>query len=173
MGKILNALEFLMSYLPSDNAPPEGLDSDVQAFQNTAGMRYCRPSEAFPFSSMRWGLAATANAYHTFHLDCDGFATYVKVQTGAKWWIVASPKEGVSLADTALFTSDYHLDNTDMRKFNYEAILLETGTQLLVFLSASTWLYFSPSCSVMKPGTPHAVVTFEASICHGGHFYAT
>jgi hypothetical protein len=24
----------------------------------------------------------------------------------------------------------------------------------------------------MKPGTPHAVVTFEASICHGGHFYA-
>jgi hypothetical protein len=24
----------------------------------------------------------------------------------------------------------------------------------------------------MKPGMPHAVVTFEASICHGGHFYA-
>jgi hypothetical protein len=24
----------------------------------------------------------------------------------------------------------------------------------------------------MKPGTPHAAVTFEASICHGGHFYA-
>jgi hypothetical protein len=24
----------------------------------------------------------------------------------------------------------------------------------------------------MKPGTPHAVVTFEASICHGSHFYA-
>jgi hypothetical protein len=173
MGKILNALEFPMSYLPSDNAPPVGLDSDVEAFRNTAGMQYCRLSEAFPFSSMRWGLAATANAYHTFHLDCDGFATYVKVQTGAKWWIIACPKEGVSLADTTLFTSDYQIDKVDVRRFNYEAILLEPSTQLLVFLSALHRPYFSPSCRVMKPGMPHTVVTFEASICHGGHFYAT
>jgi hypothetical protein len=136
MGKILNTLEFPMAYPPSDNIPPVGLDSDVEAFRNTAGMRYCRPSEAFPFSSIRWGLAATANAYHTFHLDCDGFATYVKVQTGVKWWIVACPKEGVSLADTTLFTGDYHIDKTDARRFNYKAILLEPGMQLSVFLSA-------------------------------------
>jgi hypothetical protein len=135
MGKILNALEFPMSYPPPENAPPVGLDSDVEAFRNTAGMRYCRTNEAFPFSSMRWGLAATANAYHTFHLDCDGFATYVKVQTGAKWWIVACPKEGVSLADTTLFTSDYRIDKTDMKRYNYEAILLGPGMELSVFLS--------------------------------------
>jgi hypothetical protein len=77
-----------------------------------------------------------ANAYHTFHLDCDGFATYVKVQTTAKWWIVACLKEGVSLTDTTLFTGDYHIDKMDVRRFNYEAILLKPGTQLLVFLSA-------------------------------------
>ena len=173
MGKILNALEFPMSYLPSDNAPPEGLDSDVQAFRNTAGMQYCWASEAFPFSSMRWGLAATANAYHTFHLDCDGFVTYVKVHTGAKWWIVACPKEGVSLTDTTLFTGDYHVDETDMKTFNYEVILLQPGMELLVFFCLLyTRPYFSPNCRVMRPGTPHAVVTFKASICHGGHFYA-
>jgi hypothetical protein len=136
MGKILNALEFLMAYPPSDNTPLVGLDSDVEAFRNMAGMRYCRPSKAFLFPSMMWGLAVTADAYHTFHLDCDGFATYVKVQTGVKWWIVACLKEGVSLADTTLFTGDYHIDKTDARRFNYKVILLEPGMQLLVFLSA-------------------------------------
>jgi hypothetical protein len=49
MGKILNALDFLMSYLPPENAPPVGLDSDIEAFQNTAGMKYCRASKAFHF----------------------------------------------------------------------------------------------------------------------------
>jgi hypothetical protein len=68
-------------------------------------------------------------------VDCDGFATYVKVQTGAKWWIVACPKEGVSLADTTLFTSDYRIDKTDMKRYNYEAILLGPGMELSVFLS--------------------------------------
>jgi hypothetical protein len=121
---------------------------------------------------MRWGLAAMAHAYHTFHLDCDGFATYVKVQTGAKWWIVACPKEGISLADTTLFTSDYQIDKTDMKRYNYEAILLGPGMELLVFCLFYTQLYISQNCRVMKPGTPHAIVTFEASICHGGHFYA-
>jgi hypothetical protein len=62
--------------------------------------------------------------------------TYVKVQTGAKWWIVACLKEGVSLANTTLFTGDYHIDKTDMRRFNYEVIFLKPGTQLLVFSSA-------------------------------------
>jgi hypothetical protein len=130
MGKILNALEFPMSYPPPENAPLQGLASDVEAFQNTAGMRCCSVNEAFPFSSMRWGLGATADAYHTFHLDCDGFATYLNVKTGAKWWIVATPKEGVSLANTTLFTSNYRIDKMNMGQFNYESILLSPDMEL-------------------------------------------
>ena len=124
MGKILNALEFPMSYPPPGNAPPVGLASDVEAFQTTAGMPFCHANEAFPFASMRWGLGATSGAHHKPHLDCDGLATFVNVKTGCKWWVVGRPRGSVSLADTTLFTKNYQIDRTNADKFDLAAILL-------------------------------------------------
>ena len=123
-GKVLNALEFPMPYPPAENAPPLGLASDVVAFQASAGMQHCPVDEMFPFSSTRWGLAATSGAYHKLHMDCSGFATYVNVKAGSKWWIIGRLKDGLSLADTTLFTNDYHIDVVNTKKFDFEAIQL-------------------------------------------------
>ncbi|KAF8337752.1 hypothetical protein F5887DRAFT_920321 [Amanita rubescens] len=36
----------------------------------------------------------TAGAISYWHLDTNGFATYIDVQVGKKWWVVANSKEG-------------------------------------------------------------------------------
>jgi hypothetical protein len=129
-GKILNALDFPMSYPHPENSPPPGLASDVAAFQATAGMQHCPTKESFPFSSTRWGLAATAGAHHKLHIDCSGFATYIHVKAGAKYWIVGRPKNGSSLDDTTLFTNDFSIDKVNADKFDYEAVYLPRDTGL-------------------------------------------
>ncbi|KAF8240400.1 hypothetical protein L208DRAFT_1212558, partial [Tricholoma matsutake] len=95
-----------------------------------------------PTASTRWGLAATSGAHHLWHIDCNGFCTYIDTQTGMKWWIVAKPKPGsMHFSDATLFTEEYNISAANLEK-------------------------------LMWPNTPHFVVTPESAICHGGHFYA-
>jgi hypothetical protein len=113
-----------------ENFPPLGLASEIEAFQATAGMKHCPSKDTFPFNSTRWGLAATGGAYHAWHLDCDGFATYIYVKTGSKWWTVGRPKNCVSIADTTLFTGDFEVNRMNMDLFDYEAIYLRSDCGL-------------------------------------------
>ncbi|KAF8220480.1 hypothetical protein L208DRAFT_1202251, partial [Tricholoma matsutake] len=103
----------------------------------------------------RWGLAATSGAHHLWHIDCNGFCTYIDTQTGMKWWIIAKPKFGsMHFSDAMLFTEEYNISAANLEKRDLEAVLLCPGSKML-----------------MQPN-PHFVVTPESAICHGSHFYA-
>ena len=87
--KILNALDFPMLSAPH---PPTSIASDLEVFHSTVDLPMCAHTVLFPVTSTRWGLAATSGAHHLWHIDCNGFCTYIDTQTGQKWWIVARPK---------------------------------------------------------------------------------
>ncbi|KAF8177880.1 hypothetical protein BJ912DRAFT_811635, partial [Pholiota molesta] len=109
---------------------------------------------------MRWGLCATAGAYHTFYIDSDGFGTYVDVMTGKKVWLVMRPSNN-NIDDFSEFgeITRYVGESFDLLNVGdnsrIEAVVLTPGTRLY-----------------MRPNTMHAVYTPENSICHGGHFYS-
>ncbi|KAJ3499602.1 hypothetical protein NLJ89_g10083 [Agrocybe chaxingu] len=109
---------------------------------------------------MQWGLVATDGAFHPWHIDSDGFGTFVEIQTGRKWWVLARPRgndpdfSDFARIDTFLGGIDTTAPNLD--RWELEAVLLEPGTRL-----------------VMRPNTPHLVYTFGHTIAYGGHFYST
>jgi len=126
--KILNALDFPMPCAPH---PPTTISSDLVAFTATLDLPFCRRTIGFPVSSCRWGIAATQDAHHLWHLDCNGFATYIDTQAGAKWWVVAHPKEGRdSLSNINTFSGGYDLSGANDEKWFLEAILLLPGSRL-------------------------------------------
>ena len=130
-SKILNALDFPMLSAPH---PPTSLASDLVAFSATVDLPMCSRSISFPIASTRWGLAATSGAHHLWHIDCDGFGTYIDTQTGTKWWIVAKPKCGsMHFSEQTLFTKDYDLNKANLEKWDLEAVLLLPGSRLYAY----------------------------------------
>jgi len=93
-------------------------------------------SLGIPVPDIRWGLCATKGAWHGFHIDSDGFGTFIDVRTGKKWWIVARPwKKGMAglrdFADVNIFMNEsYDPDKPGEELWALEAILLEPGTRL-------------------------------------------
>ncbi|KAF8803030.1 hypothetical protein BYT27DRAFT_7003283, partial [Phlegmacium glaucopus] len=158
-GKILNALDF-----PQRDGchPPMSLSSDLVAFRALA----CQGAmQEYPTASLRWGLAATQGAFSTFHIDSDGFGTYISCvnRNGAKWWVIVGPKDRSKQSGFASFKEAFSFhqalmgaDITVLEDVQVEAVLLRPGTRLY-----------------MRPNTPHAVLTPNASICHGGFFFST
>ncbi|KAF8227678.1 hypothetical protein L208DRAFT_1067131, partial [Tricholoma matsutake] len=153
-GKILNALDFPLN---NGSHPPMAIASDLVAFRAMA----CKaPTDEYPATDMRCGLAATQGAFTGFHIDSDSLATtiYCVNKGGSKWWVIIGPKDK---SDTAAFASvenmyAFHNDRLNMVALGdvqVEAVLLRPGIRLY-----------------MRPNTPHAVLMPEASICHGGHY---
>lgn len=174
-GKALNALDFPM---PFSNLPTDmPFSSELTAWRETLGRSFCRAADAFPFTTMRWGLCATSGAYHKLHCDCDGLGTFIKPQVGTKLWFLAVPKLNSGLdafASIHLFLNDYDLDDTNTLHWDWEVVVLQPGMTLCVNILCSTAIFLLKYCNrIMRPNTPHAVVTPDNSICHGGHFYAT
>lgn len=100
--KIFNTLDFPMV---SALHPPTSFASDLEVFTATVNLLFCGRSVSFPMASTRWGLAATSGAHHLWHIDCNGFCTYIDMQTGLKWWIIAKPTHGsMHFSDPTLFT---------------------------------------------------------------------
>jgi hypothetical protein len=132
-GKILNALDFP---LPLSGHPPLSLSSDMVAWRATALMDGC--DQEFPESVTRWGLAATAGAYSSFHIDTDGLATYVDCvnQQGSKWWLLVGPKDSQDFSGLANYEKIFGFHNGSTAKtdvlgnFQIEAVLLTPGTRL-------------------------------------------
>ncbi|KAF8881118.1 hypothetical protein BD779DRAFT_1675606 [Infundibulicybe gibba] len=157
-AKILNVLDCPMgdSVTPRRNS----FTSDLWARWATKELHDCGSHLPLPADDIRWGLAATSGATHWFHIDSDGFGTFIDVQTGGKLWIVARPKPGESNADFAridlLHSSGFDISKPNADQWDLEAVFLQRGTRL-----------------IMRPNTPHAVYTHGHAICHGGHFYAT
>jgi hypothetical protein len=140
-GKILNALQFPM---PEEGLGANPFSTDSVAWCGTKGWRDCNDLELPPTADIRWGLAATAGALHWWHIDSDGFGTYIDVKTGMKWWIVARPKQATlqrlchedyaQFARTDLFsTSDFQLEDPCTSVWDVEAVLLTPGSRLYGF----------------------------------------
>jgi len=116
--------------------PEEGLghhrfSTDSAAWRATKGRRESADSEAPPVADIRWGLAATKGAVHWWHIDSDGFGTYLDVITGCKWWIVAKQKDKApAFGSTSLFLGRYELEEPNTDLWDLEAILLQPGTRL-------------------------------------------
>ncbi|KAH6901004.1 hypothetical protein BKA70DRAFT_1437233 [Coprinopsis sp. MPI-PUGE-AT-0042] len=88
---IVNALTFP---LPPGLRPEQEFpfSSEHIAWLRTLGNHFC--FSPYPTSSTRWSLVAFNGALHYFHIDSDGFGTWVEVKTGLKLWVVARPKDG-------------------------------------------------------------------------------
>ena len=127
-GKILNALDFP---LPYDKNPPVSIASNLKAWQRTVGKLGC--DQDYPASASKWGLAATTGAFHGFHIDCDGFGTYIEPLTGNKWWIIATPPREDGFGTFASTDSLFNFVSTDgLANPGYilEAVLLTPGSRL-------------------------------------------
>ncbi|KAF8183454.1 hypothetical protein BJ912DRAFT_928211 [Pholiota molesta] len=141
--KALNVLDIPM---PEGTHSAEDFSSDNAAWWEMLQSPWNVDSTAErPTADMHWGLCATTGAGHTFHMDSDGFGTYIEVITGVKVWLVVRPKD-----------CETDFDLLDIGECSVEAVILTPGTRLY-----------------MCPGTMHAAYTSENAICHGGHFYAT
>ena len=105
--------------------------SDLATFTATVYLLFCGRSVSFPMASTRWGLAATAGAHHLWDIDCNGLCTYIDMQTGLKWWIVAKPtQESIPFSDPTLFTKEYDISAANLEKWDLEAVLLCPGSRL-------------------------------------------
>lgn len=111
--------------------PSETVATDVLAFVETTDEPNCKRSNVYPMSDMYWGLVATRNGFHFFHIDTDGFGTFIVTKTGAKYWILARPKDGRSFSDTDIYVgSNYAIDEMNTELWDVEAVLLTPGTCL-------------------------------------------
>ncbi|TFK59143.1 hypothetical protein BDN72DRAFT_966149 [Pluteus cervinus] len=154
-GKILNALS-----IPLSQSPPleKALDTHGRALHLARSEPFMGLQKENPTEGTAWSLVATKGAFHRWHIDTDGFATYLEVVTGLKIWIVARPvnphadsyglnKLSVGVVDPKVVVPEGYI---------VEAVLLREGDALR-----------------MQPCTPHAVITPKPAICKGGHFYAS
>jgi len=132
-GKILNALDFPRPHL---DHPPTSLSSDLFAFRRNSSNQNL--VEEYPDLEMRWGLAATAGAFSTFHVDSHGRATYISCvnKDGSKFWVLAGTKNNVeapALESIENVINFYNNDVPSLEDFpdvQLEAVLLEPGMRL-------------------------------------------
>jgi hypothetical protein len=129
-GKSLNALSFPMIFA---SAVPHPFSSEAIAWHHAQGRAWCKWKEAYPVSTLRFGLAATAGAYHKFHIDSDGTGTFVEAVAGRKIWVLAVPKQEQGLdamADINLFGTAYDIEGANLDSWDLEAVILEPGVTL-------------------------------------------
>jgi hypothetical protein len=132
-GKILNGLDFPSSHEFIRTFP---FASDKIVWHGARGLPFCR--EEFPTTKKRWGLCATAGAFHTAHVDTEGEGTFIKVDSGVKIWMIGVPKtqrtEGHNAfdayADVGTFLGKYNLDGTNVHRWKWQAVVLRPGMEL-------------------------------------------
>lgn len=130
-GNALNALDFPMHQA---SMTPTSYSSDAHALLQTVQNPKLDSIERFPVGDFRWGLAATSGAFHPFHIDSNGLATYVTPLTGTKWWIVARPINNTDFSVfediNLLLGKTFDINGNGSGLFCLEAILLKPGTTL-------------------------------------------
>jgi hypothetical protein len=105
--------------------------SDFFAWLRTLGNPFCYGP--YPVSDVRWGLVAFNGALHYFHVDSDGFGTWVEVKYGLKLWVIARPKSGgaPSFTEIDAFLSSIGVGRSpNCELWDLECVVLEPGTRL-------------------------------------------
>lgn len=132
-GKILNALQFPLG---ETDLSPMSFTTETHAWKATKDTAFCKADQLFPGDDLRWGLAATSGALHWYHIDSDGFGTFVDVKTGKKYWMCGRPKHSQGI-DSKPFSGistfinesyDVNIPSTD--RWDIEAVVLTPGTRL-------------------------------------------
>ncbi|KAJ2931477.1 hypothetical protein H1R20_g5539, partial [Candolleomyces eurysporus] len=152
LKKSLNALNF-----PNPNAGIEvtPFSSEARAYLQTTAEPYCA-ALSMPIADIRWSLCATEGAHHYWHIDSNGFGTFIALACGVKVWAVAREMKPYDFASMN-FWANPGLDVTETRNIHFTEAIVLTSRQTLL----------------MGPARPHAVWTLEPSLCQGGHFIAT
>lgn len=127
-GRILNALD-----LPQvGGCPPHlNLASDVTAWRDTTGRAvFEKGIEVYDTEHSSWALVATRDAFHKWHLDAEGLATWLTVVSGYKLWVVGVPAchddlGGLGMLNERIFDLD-----TGNKHMKYEYVLLSPGSTL-------------------------------------------
>lgn len=146
---IVNALDCAMGFQSGRTAPTplrfSVLASDDKATmvtQGAVGLENINLSD-----QTMWGLAATKNATSWVHVDDDGFATMVSVETGSKYWVLGRHRQRKGEVSTSSDDNSFSRLNGDMsttHAFNnafepndpytdvmdYEGVLLRPGSLL-------------------------------------------
>ncbi|KAG6824884.1 hypothetical protein H0H93_001412, partial [Arthromyces matolae] len=81
---------------------------------------------------MRWSIACTPFALHALHIDSNGFNTIVRVETGGKLWVFATPKSG-SFADFGqvdMYDEKYDMYSLESDKWDFHLLVLGPGDTL-------------------------------------------
>ena len=117
-GKILNALEFPMGTAPVSPTPK--FLTDLVAWESFS---HGIPP---PIGDIQWGLVATPGARSWFHIDSNGFNTFIDVKCSCKVWMCIQDKCGHFLSIDAF--KDFELD--DAGDYQIKVILLTPGTHL-------------------------------------------
>jgi hypothetical protein len=176
LGKSLLALDIPMCCAPP---PPTSFASDIKSWSST----HSSLAHEFPVRSTKWGQAGTAGSYHKWRLQRDGFATYIDLRVGSQYLVLSRPKMLDGPED--LFLSEFS-DNQgytgnrgsscepNAKMWELEAILLKPGHLLYVsIMTSSPGQLNNHATRIMRPNTPHVMVSPNHSISHGGRFYAT
>ncbi|KAG6916520.1 hypothetical protein DXG01_006521 [Tephrocybe rancida] len=127
--KALSGLNFPLSY---DPFPPQNFLSDTFAWSEAQGRGFCKSHKSYPVSEMRWGLGSTAGTYHYFHLDANGYGTFMEVDHGSKLWFFSTPKvnQPIDSGSIDLFTGVYERDEPNVDLLDVELVYLAPGDKL-------------------------------------------
>jgi len=130
-GKILNALNFPMPEKGMGDFP---FSTDTVAWKRTKGNMNCPPDQGPPLEDLRWGLAANAGALSWWHIDSNGFATYVDTRAGDKVFVFARRKGGgrnfESRSEIDFFLNGMEVDEPNVDRCDLEAVTLPPRTRL-------------------------------------------
>ncbi|KAK7020643.1 hypothetical protein VNI00_017681 [Paramarasmius palmivorus] len=153
-GKVLNMLDIPGT---DDRFVTPLVSSNLYSHRYTLGFtRFKSLPNHVPACDIYWHLLATADAHHPSHVDANGFATELYVESGAKLVFLGSPDNtDIDFMSQANAFEHFEFDMSSADSQNVKAVLLLSGDRLF-----------------MLPCTPHIVFTLEPSLCHGSHFYS-
>ncbi|KAG6873008.1 hypothetical protein C0995_003969 [Termitomyces sp. Mi166 len=123
LSKALSALNLPAKHDPFPELPISG---EWFAWDEVTGQSsYCDSSELYPLRDMRWALASTGSAHHYWHIDANGFGTFVRVETGLKLWFLARPKSGSfeDFATVEIFTDKFLLYESNSDLWDVELVV--------------------------------------------------
>ncbi|KAG6879470.1 hypothetical protein C0992_002356 [Termitomyces sp. T32_za158] len=115
-----------------DEFPKLPFASEKFAWSEVRGRSYCDANEQYPVSDMRWALASTGSSHHYWHIDSNGLGTFVKVETGTKFWYIARPKSGdfTEFRDFSIYANDFDFTNANYDRWDVELIVFGPGSTL-------------------------------------------
>ena len=126
-SKILNVLSFP---LLGAGYEVNSFSSDQAAWMQTLSAPFSKDIVAVPIGDFRWGICATAGAFHPYHIDTFGQGTTIDLLDGRKIWISATDPDTIFHLVGIFFHEEFDLDKSASGLWGVEAIVLEPGTRL-------------------------------------------